>query len=163
PADRVISPLPQPELTQHCVDARPGHAIGETPEAGGGPPGPPHRKNPVQGRPPGTPPHATPPPGAPPPPPLPRDARRAPGRRRQRAHGIGDPGIADHEERLAAAAAEILRLARTRAARLGHPGVAPEPSECVGMLPDPVDRAVAHVLEPQRRDAPGRVTGPDLP
>src|SRR5205814_9884392 len=60
------------------------------------------------------------------------------------------------------AAAEVLRLARARAARLWHPGVAAKPVECLGVLPDPAEWVVTHVLELQCGDPARCMAGPDF-
>ena len=74
--------------------------------------------------------------------------------RRVAADGIGGGGVAGEAQRLAAAAAPVLLLApeRARAARLLHPAGAAEARERVGLVPDPVERAVAHVGELEARD-----------
>src|SRR5437870_13472454 len=82
--------------------------------------------------------------------------------RRQRANRVSDGGVAGHEKCLAAAPTEILRLARARPTRFGHPGVTAEARERLRVLPDPLERPVSHVLEFERRDPPRGVTRPYL-
>src|SRR5262245_60794591 len=63
---------------------------------------------------------------------------------RQVADRVGGPGIAGEQERLAAAAAEILVAPRAAAARLAHPVDAAEGAEGRGVAPDIGERMVAH-------------------
>src|SRR4051812_36481965 len=74
--------------------------------------------------------------------------------RRVPADGIGRRSVAGEAKRLAAAATPVLLLPpeRARAARLLHPVRAAEVGERVGLVPDPVERAVAHVGELEARD-----------
>jgi hypothetical protein len=69
--------------------------------------------------------------------------------RREPADGIGGRNVAGETERLAAAAAPVLLLApeRAGAARLLHPVRAAEARERLRLVPDPLERAVAHVGE----------------
>src|SRR5205814_1338118 len=58
---------------------------------------------------------------------------------------------------------DALPTPRARAARLWHPRLPAEPVERLGVLPDPFERVVAHVLERQRGDPARRVPGPYFP
>src|SRR5205823_13135837 len=83
--------------------------------------------------------------------------------RQTRPDRLGEPASARGQEGLTPAPAEILRFARARAARLWHPRLPAEPVERLGVLPDPFERVVAHVLERQRGDPARRVAGPYFP
>ena len=71
---------------------------------------------------------------------------------------IGETGIAEHGERLAAAAAEVDLAPVARPARFRHPRRAAIGVERFGRFPDLAQRSVAHVLERQRRDGGSRRT-----
>src|SRR5215207_1697652 len=81
---------------------------------------------------------------------------------RQRASGIGIAGVAREREGLAAAAAEIDRLAGAGGAGLPHPIRAAERRERRRALPNVVQRAVAYAPEREARDGLGGVAGENL-
>src|SRR5450432_972099 len=72
--------------------------------------------------------------------------------RRQVARWIGRARLADEGEGLTAATPEVARALVARTAGLGHPGLAAEGVECRRVVPDGVERAIAHVLERERLD-----------
>src|SRR3954447_25701869 len=81
----------------------------------------------------------------------------------QGTHRIGIGGVAGERKRLTAAAAEVHRLARTAPAGLLHPAVPPKYPERLRLLPNPVQRMRADVVEAEARDLSGPVAGQDAP
>src|SRR5438552_1501292 len=77
--------------------------------------------------------------------------------RTQRADRIGVGSVAGEREGLAAAATEDDRLPGTGAAWLLHPRVTPERLEGRRLVPDPLDRVLAHARQLQRWDRIGAV------
>src|SRR5690242_21465697 len=71
--------------------------------------------------------------------------------RRQRAGRVCSGGISGQQQRLAAAAAEILRAPLAAAARLRHPAFSSEALECFRLLPDPAQLSGCNVVEAQDR------------
>src|SRR6202012_2735748 len=77
------------------------------------------------------------------------------------ADRVGVARVLRQLERLAAAATVIARLELARPAGLLHPGIPAERFEGRRLLPDPLQRVLAHGIERQRLDLPRGLTGQD--
>src|SRR5579864_6537244 len=73
-------------------------------------------------------------------------------KRRFRAHRVSGRSISCQHKRLATAATEVLILALTTAAWLGHPVLAAEPLERRGFFPKPPQRMITHIVERKTRN-----------
>src|SRR5271167_2661811 len=77
--------------------------------------------------------------------------------RRKRTCGVGQARISGEQKSLAAATSEVFGAAVATAARLGHPLFAAEALEGGGLVPNPFEGMIAHVVESHARNDAGGV------